>query len=298
MTIKEDHGKYGNINRKFLAGIYKPAPTEMFMKLSAGPLAPLPINCDLRKLVGPLEVYNQGGLGSCTANAIAAAYKIMSIIKHRRNVSLSRLFIYYNERVMIDKVNEDSGAYIKDGFISMQKQGACVETMWPYVESRLTTRPTYPCYLEARNHRTNGYNSQLDPFNMVYSIKHCLALKLPVVIGVMVYESFQADRAAKTGLIPLPNTQTERLLGGHALTCVGYDDDKQHFIVLNSWGTVWGDKGMCYIPYAFVANNDLCNDCHAFMSVELKLLGDDDEPPEDIFNCVSPGNIFGNCKTC
>ena len=113
----------------------------------------------------------------------------------------------------------------------MQSQGACLEKFWPYNENQFRVMPSLPCYNEARLHRTHSYNSQLDPTDMVQSIKQSLALNLPVVIGVLVYESFQSDQAARTGFIPYPNTQTEKLLGGHALCCVGYDDNANHFIV-------------------------------------------------------------------
>ena len=131
------HGRLGNENRKYLKTIYKPKSTETFMKLAPRANSSLPIKCDLRPLVGDIEIYNQGGLASCTANAIAGAYKIMSIIQKGKSVSISRLFVYYNERQMIGKVFEDTGAFIKDGFSSMQNQGSCLETLWPYVESWL-----------------------------------------------------------------------------------------------------------------------------------------------------------------
>ena len=99
------HGKYGNENRKFLSSIFKPPPSQVFMKVSQ-PVT-LPLKCDLCQLRGNIEVYNQGRLGSCTANAIAGAYKIMSIIKYNRSVSISRLFVYYNERIIIGTVFQD-----------------------------------------------------------------------------------------------------------------------------------------------------------------------------------------------
>ena len=141
-----DYGSLGNKNRKFLSGIYKAKPTDVFMKIS--PPAILPSKCDLRTLTGPLDVYNQGGLGSCTANAIAGAYKILSIIKHQKPVHISRLFVYYNERSVIGKVLEDSGAFIKDGFSSMQSQGACLERFWPYIESQFSVRPPVVCLMK------------------------------------------------------------------------------------------------------------------------------------------------------
>ena len=288
-----EFGELGNQNRKFLKGIYQPKPTEIFMKVNSSP-QPLPSKCDLRNICGLIDIYNQGSLGSCTANAIAGAYKILALIKYNKYVSISRLFVYYNEIVMIGKIFEDSGAFIKDGFLSMQSQGACLEKFWPYNENQFRVMPSLPCYNEARLHRTHSYNSQLDPTDMVQSIKQSLALNLPVVIGVLVYESFQSDQAARTGFIPYPNTQTEKLLGGHALCCVGYDDNANHFIVLNSWGQVWGDRGFCYIPYPFIANNNLCNDCHAFFDVELRLVGEEDS--HDLtFNCFSP-KIFNSCN--
>lgn len=277
----DDHGCYGNQNRKFLAGIYKPKPSEVFMKISAPSNISLPAKCDLRLLSGNIEVYNQGSIGSCTANAIAGAYKIMALINLRRDVSISRLFLYYNERQMIGQVNEDSGAFIKDGFMSMYQVGSCLEIYWPYVESWFKNQPSFPCYREAKNHCTMGPHTQLNPMDMVQSIKLCLSMNKPVVIGIMVYESFQSEEAARTGLIPYPNVHSEKFVGGHALTCVGYDDSINHFIVLNSWGSSWGKNGYCLIPYAFISNNDLCNDCHAFDQVEVSLMRDSVPPYSD-----------------
>ena len=90
------HGHYGNENRKFLSGLYKPKPTEVFMKVNSS-IQSLPSKCDLRNYSGPLEIYNQGGLGSCTANAIAAAYKILGLIRYRKTVSISR-YLFNNTR--------------------------------------------------------------------------------------------------------------------------------------------------------------------------------------------------------
>ena len=89
----------------------------------------------------------------------------------------------------------------------------------------------------------------------------------------------------------------KKFVGGHAVCCVGYDDMKQHFIVLNSWGTEWGDRGYCYIPYQFIVNNDLCNDCHAFLDVELKLLGTDETADTLCLDCLSPKNGLKSCTT-
>ena len=294
---ENDFGLYGQCNRKFLPGIYKPKPNEVFLKISAPSKVPLPAKYNICEVIGLqyIMVYDQGRIGSCTANAIASAYNIMNIIKNRRTIYLSRLFIYYNERAFIGKIEEDSGAYIKDGFKSMQKEGACLEKHWPYIESKFAKRPDPFCYHEARNHRTNIYNPPIDPRTMVMSMKLCISMKMPVVIGVLVYESFVTDEVSKTGYIPIPNTQTEKLIGGHAVLCVGYNDETQHFTFLNSWSNSFGNQGYGYKPYQFVGNNDLCNDCHSFLNVELRL-ADEGSMVGSEYNCLSPKNWKENLK--
>lgn len=39
---------------------------------------------------------------------------------------------------------------------------------------------------------------------------------------------------------------------GHAYSIVGYDDSSQKFIIKNSWGDSWGDKGYGYLPYSCI----------------------------------------------
>jgi C1A family cysteine protease len=83
-------------------------------------------------------------------------------------------------------------------------------------------------------------------------IKNVLALsKSPVLMGMTVYNSFESDSVAKTGVMPMP-FKGDKVLGGHAVLAVGYDDSKSVLIVRNSWGASWGDKGYFYMPYAFV----------------------------------------------
>ena len=58
----------------------------------------------------------------------------------------------------------------------------------------------------------------------------------------------------------MPDTRKEKLQGGHCIVIVGYDDAKSLFLCANSWGTGWGDKGFCYIPYAYLTNSSLARD--------------------------------------
>lgn len=202
-------------------------------------------------------IYNQQELGSCTANAIAAAYEFDEIKQNENNIFIpSRLFIYFNERNMENTVSSDSGASIRDGIKSINKYGVCTEQLWPYDISKFTEKPTDECYTEAKKHISVKYhriNQNLDDF------KSCLKEGYPFVFGFVVYDSFETEEVAQTGKMIMPS-QSETPLGGHAVMAVGYNETDEVFIVRNSWGPEWGDKGYFYMPYEYMTNIDLCSD--------------------------------------
>lgn len=211
---------------------------------------------DLRSGCPP--VYDQGQLGSCTANAIGAAFQFDEIRQALPNPFMpSRLFIYYNERSMEGTVGSDSGAQIRDGIKSIGKQGVCPETEGPYNISQFTKKPAAGCFKDAIQHRAILYRRI--PRDLT-QMRACLAEGYPWVFGVSVYDSFESAAAAKTGDIPLPNTSTEQMLGGHALLAVGYDDSRHVFRFRNSWGTTWGDQGYGTIPYSYLLDANLSDD--------------------------------------
>jgi C1A family cysteine protease len=227
-------------------------------------LKALPKRKDLTR--GCPQVYDQGQLGSCTANAIGAAHEFDQRLQDVKSAfTPSRLFIYYNERVTENTVNEDSGAMIRDGIKSIVKQGVCPETLWPYIVPRFTKKPPAPCYREALNHQVVSYRRLVQSLTQM---KGCLASGFPFVFGFSVYESFEADAVRRTGKVPMPSTD-ERMLGGHAVLAVGYDDAGKSFIVRNSWGTTWGKKGYGRMPYAYLAHPDLAADFWTIRLVEV-----------------------------
>lgn len=226
---------------------------KKFLALSASVLT-IPPSADLRPNCPP--VYDQGELGSCTANAIACAVEFEQMKQKLESFTPSRLFIYYNERFMEGTVNSDSGANIRDGIKSVNSQGVCPETEWPYVDAQLTVKPLPNCYSDATKYEALAYRSIDQDLDQ---LRFCLAAGYPFVLGISVYESFESQIVAQTGIVPMP-TPEERFLGGHAVCAVGYDDSKNAFIVRNSWGEGWGDKGYFYLPYDYVMNEDLASD--------------------------------------
>ncbi len=214
---------------------------------------PLPPKVDLRNNCSPVE--DQGQLGSCTANALVGALEFLEIQAKAEPVDLSRLFIYYNERALEGTIRTDSGAMLRDGIKSLVTRGACCEGCWPYTISMFARKPGASCYKEALQRKISAYHR----LNTVDEMRSCLAERFPFVFGFTVYESFESSTVAKSGVVDMPEPG-ERLLGGHAVMAVGYDDQTKRFIVRNSWGEGWGKKGYFTIPYEYLENRNLSDD--------------------------------------
>jgi C1A family cysteine protease len=225
---------------------------HLFHRVCRIPLS-LPKKVDLRPGCSPVE--DQGDLGSCTANALAGALEFLELKDKATFKDVSRLFVYYNERVMEGTVNSDAGAMIRDGIKTLNKQGWCSETSWPYDISKFTRKPPAGCYREAMNRQILTYAR----IQTLVEMKGCLALGFPFVFGFAVYESFESDAVAKTGNVPMPK-KGERMLGGHAVLGVGYDDSRSRFIVRNSWGPDWAVGGYFTMPYQYLTDPNLADD--------------------------------------
>jgi len=227
-------------------------------------------------------VYNQGHLGSCTANAIACAFEYNESRAGYRDDEFmpSRLFIYFNERRMEGNVSTDSGAQIRDGIKSINRQGVCDEKLWPYDISKFTELPPAECYRQARTERALKYRRVAQNLD---DMKRALAMeKQPIVFGFSVYESFEGEEVKKTGIMPMPH-KGEKLLGGHAVACVGYDDDKEMFLVRNSWGDDWGMDGYFLMPYAFMLDKNSASDFWIVESIDKPPAAPGDEHYAEMF---------------
>lgn len=208
-------------------------------------------------------VYDQGTIGSCTANAACAihTYNQKRFKETPSPILLSRLFEYYASRT--DK-SRDTGATLKDAVMALASLGACRESLWAYDVKKFTAQPPHNCYVDATTYRIAQYaRVPQSP----QSFEAVLSAGMPILIGIAVYESF--GRVGSSGRVAVPNPRGERLLGGHALVVVGFDRTdtaRPVFIVRNSWGVSWGDRGDCYIPYSYLMDRGLCFDPWTFVN--------------------------------
>lgn len=224
----------------------------------------LPSSVDMRPKCPP--VWDQGSLGSCTAHAVNAAIEF-----HRAGHALplsmpSRLFTYYNERLLEGSTDEDSGAYLRDGIKALARWGVCGENLWPYDDQLLRTAPDAAAYGDALRTRVVAYKRLAQ---RVDDLRACLAQGIPFVFGFQVYESFESEGVARSGTANMPRGNDE-LLGGHAVMAVGYNWRTKRFTVRNSWGSGWGNHGYFTLPYEYLVSADLSSDFWAVTEVSCQ----------------------------
>jgi len=240
------------------------APTGLASSSDGARPAPLAASADLREWASPVE--DQGGLGSCTAQAGAGVIEYYERKSFGRHVESSRLFLYKATRNLM-KMTGDTGAYLRLTMGAMVLFGVPPEEYWPYTdaEAKFDREPPAFCYAFAQNYKTLLYYRH-DPAGLarpavLERLKTHLAAGHPAMFGFTVYSSIaQADT---NGRIPFPYGR-ERIEGGHAVVAIGYDDAmtirnasggeaaRGAFLIRNSWGTGWGEKGYGWLPYDFV----------------------------------------------
>ncbi|MEI8176305.1 MAG: C1 family peptidase [Candidatus Omnitrophota bacterium] len=233
------------MNNKWYGWIPDRPDQRDYLYSAIRPVLRLPGAVDLSSKCSAIE--NQGALGSCTANALAGNLEFLDSMADAQYKDVSRLFIYYNERLMEGTVDSDSGAFLRDGIKTLKADGVCWEDDWPYVIARFDKKPPQKCYAQARTHTISSYHR----ITTLPEMLSCLTEGYPFVFGFTVYESFESDRVAQTGIVPMPK-KSERPVGGHAVMAVGFDQKDKRFIVRNSWGTDWGIDGYFTMPFEYL----------------------------------------------
>lgn len=217
--------------------------------------AMLPSNSSLSQWIP--TAYDQGSCGSCTSQCFAGAYQTLAAIKAGSTANVfmpSRLFFYYQERLIEGTVSTDSGGDVIDGEGYVQQNGICDESLWPYDITQFATAPTAACYAAAPSHKISSYATIQIDANLLQNIKAAIVNNTPVLIAIAVYSSFEAST---NGVIPMPDTSMEQLLGGHEVLIYAFDDSTSQFSFLNSWATTWGVNGSGQLPYKYVSDPSL-----------------------------------------
>lgn len=209
-------------------------------------VANLPRKVDLREHCTPVE--NQANIGSCTACAAVGALEYRFKRAGKPHVDLSRLFVYFNARRSAGRADRDGGATISEGLAALLAFGAPPESAWPYSEDRLTKTPDPGVYDQARQNVPTEY-ARVEGTD---GVRAALAQDHPVVFSSFLPQRCY-DEAAASGNVPDPTDaelQAARSLhGNHSMLIVGYDLDAGVFLVRNSWGPGWAEKGYCRMPF-------------------------------------------------
>lgn len=238
-------------------GWLKDKPDHRDFKFSsAGAPVSLPSKVDLRSKMPP--VVQQGYIGSCTAcSSLAMVEFLLRKDYGKRAFSTSILAQYFWTRKLEGNERWDTGAEIRTALKSLNKFGAAHAKFWPYRPQKFAIAPNKPTRQDAKKHRVVEYRRLNQNLS---ELKKCIAMGYPFIFGFWVYESFEGIELDQTGMMPKPDTAKERFLGGHAVCCIGYDDNEQAFLIRNSWGTNWALKGHYWMPYELVVDPSLSED--------------------------------------
>lgn len=214
------------------------------------PKSKFPEKIDLRQYF--TKVKDQGALGACSAFSIVGIFEYILVRNKVDEPDLSERFVYYNVRKKNGNIEEDTGCSLHEVIESISESGVCREKCFEYNED-LVGEPSQEAYLDAERYKiTKTLNVKVG----LDDIRSALSEGYPVAISLKIYDSFNPDK----GFISRPSVkEREGESGNHAMVICGYSDAEKIFIVRNSWGEAFGDKGYCYIPYSYIADPELLN---------------------------------------
>ncbi|RLW64167.1 MAG: hypothetical protein B6D73_11485 [gamma proteobacterium symbiont of Stewartia floridana] len=190
---------------------------------------------------------NQGTQGSCVGWATGYALKSYHE-KVEEQWAFSEATVF-SPAWIYNQINGgvDQGSRIDDALQLIIDRGAANWQNMPYDHTDFTRQPSQQAIAQAANYKAREYRS----ITSAQQMKAALANRNPVVAGIIVYD----DLERLSGPNSVYNSTTGEPSGGHAVTLVGYDDNRYGgaFKVINSWGTGWGDNGFFWLPYNMVS---------------------------------------------
>lgn len=250
---------------------------DKLYRISAATIGDLPESVDMRPQMAGIPVEDQQDTNSCVGHAATTAMEILCDQKRAKHAQLSRMFVYYGSRWLINETDQDAGCYIRDAVKVLAKQGVCRESLWPFGPSRLFAQPSNNCFTDAKNNMVTEYQR----ISSLVGVKDALARNKPVIFGTAIFDSFMTRDVARTGRAPFPRLTgvlRERMVGMHAMVAIGYSDTEPFkrpggsgvgcVLVRNSWGR-WGMGGDCWMPYPFFQSANLTNDIWCISKVEV-----------------------------
>lgn len=190
---------------------------------------------------GEVAVLNQGMYSTCVAHAIAAAMGYGEFkLGYDTYTDFSRGFIYGNRS---NSDYQGEGMMIREALKHLNHEGDCVYGDFPY-------NNTYPYCRKKVLENESELKVKAEPHTVLnyfrcygeIEVKTAIMLQGAVIISVPVYW-YGLDTE-----VELPKDEDE-IEGYHAMCCVGWD--KTGWIIQNSWGKSFGDKGYCHIPYNY-----------------------------------------------
>lgn len=206
-----------------------------------------------------VEILNQGGLGSCTTNAVAQMVRAEQLRTGapERYPFLSQLWAYTLALAADGMQGHDVGTQICTVIDRLAQHGFPPESVWPYDVSLFGDDPPLAASHYASDQRVKqalGYH-QIDEAGdaRIEQMRRALTAGKLVVFGTLVTKAFCSESPSGTVMRPEPSNA---IAAGHALTACGYEVDpatgRLHFRVANSWGKDWGEQGFCWFDYAYL----------------------------------------------
>jgi C1A family cysteine protease len=211
------------------------------------------LNIPLNPSFSPLD---QGQLGSCTGfGCKRVAWYGLNAITPGAASEPSALFEYQNELILDGDFGQDNGSTISQGVTALRQYGICPEADWPYNPANFTVKAPAQAYTDAQKFEALNVENIPADANLGSALQDCLFnQRLPIVFGADLYQEFESDSVAQTGLVPMP-AAGETPIGGHCQVIRGWKpatDGSLLFQIQNSWGGTWGDNGCDWMPLAYL----------------------------------------------
>jgi len=251
----------------------------------------LPTSYDISQFLPP--VGNQGQFGTCVSWALG--YNLKTIIEAQdKNYSSSDLTdpnLQASPKDLFLAIPKDetapscAGTYLSSALDVMQNRGVATMAYVPYTGLGDCSQSTQSSWdQEASGYKIDSYRSlNID----VVSIKQQIASDKPVGFGARLGDNFMSWDSDQ---VLSGHTSFDRvgIHAGHAMTVIGYDDNKGAngaFRAINSWGENWGSQGFIWIDYDFFVSGDFCSVAYTASN------STSDVNPNNPTNPTSNGNI-------